>query len=349
MKDLANDQKVGLVFRVMFLDKSIKSYSFLQTFDKTSFDDLYHSLEGFLELRSDDYKDEIVISFIFSYFLYSNKNVKNKIIDVNKNNVETINKGIIKIKKNYFKFHGFNIPISSDFNQWGTIIREENNYIMIAKRWSHLTYHIYKYDDRNEIIIKKDDKELLNFIDRKITNNTNYDLIRTFKNQEFHFNKGKLVVKEQLIKTSLMKSKKVIKKNHNNFITCDIETTEVNNKLMPVCFSIYDGFKCKSFYLSDFNTHTDMLLESIRYLLQTKYKYNIYFHNLSLFDGVFLFSLLSEIPNSKLDIIKKDNKFIALKLKWNTSIKNINNVNDEYSIILILEIHIYYCLVHWEN
>jgi hypothetical protein len=113
-----------------------------------------------------------------------------------------------------------------------------------------------------------------------------------------------------------MRAKIKDKKCFNKFITCDIETRSINNKITPICFSIFDGEKCKSFYLSDYSSVNDMLLIAIRSLLVTKYNgYNVYFHNFSLFDGIFIFKVLAEIPDSNLTPILKDGKMINLKLE----------------------------------
>jgi hypothetical protein len=341
MNNFDKDQKVGFIFRVKFKDGGIKSYSFLQTIDKTLFNNLYESLKDFLDERSEDYNDDVIIELIFSYFLFSNKSVvKNKIIYKDKieiNSMQT-NKKIDRRRK-YFKFAGYNFPTTSDYYQWGSIIKEDKNSILIAKKGSHLTYLILKYDDRNEIILKNKNVELLKFIDRKIDNNLYYDLIRTFKHQEYYFNKGKLVVKQLTIKTPLISSTKKDKKLVNNFIVCDIETRNVNNKLTPICFSVYDGIKSNSFYLTDYKSSDEMLLTAIRSLLFTKYHgWNIYFHNFSLFDGVFILKILAEIPDSKLIPIKnKDGKLLYLKLIWNINSNNKYYINFKDSYLMLPE------------
>jgi hypothetical protein len=303
---------------------------------KNSKNNLYTSLEGFLDLKSEEYKGEEITDLIFSYFLFFNKSVKEKIIDIK--DVDSINGKVKstsgKNEKERFKFSGYNFPISLDFTKWGNIIKDDN-YLMIAKKGSHLTYHVWKYENRNEIILKNDNIELLNFTDYFIKDNSSYDMLRKFKHQKFYFNKGQLVIKQLLIKKQLMRIKKKDKKFNNNFITCEIETREINNKLTPICFSSYNGKVCKSFYITDYSSVNDMLLTAIRSLLLTKYhSWNIYFHNLSLFDGVFIFKLLAEMPNSKIYPILKDGKMINLKLEWlSNNSKYYINFRDSYLML----------------
>jgi hypothetical protein len=68
MDKVKTEDKVGLIFRVRFYDNNIRSYSLLQRFDKKSQEDLYNVLEGFLEIKSEDYDDAAVKELIFSYF-----------------------------------------------------------------------------------------------------------------------------------------------------------------------------------------------------------------------------------------------------------------------------------------
>ena len=107
MRKLSEETKVGLIFRVKFKDGSIRSYSYLQTFNNTLFNELLEALEGFLEVKNDDYKDEIIVDLNFSYFIFSSKiNPKNKIkkgSTEEQSFIKTINK---KDSNKYFKFSG---------------------------------------------------------------------------------------------------------------------------------------------------------------------------------------------------------------------------------------------------
>ena len=166
MIKLSEKTKIGFIFRVKFKDGRIRSYSFLQTFDKTIlFNDLYKVLEGYLEVRNNEYQDEIIIEIIFSYFIFSDKSSpKNKIKKIEDTKaLSSINKKDKINQHKYFKIFGFNFPVTSDFSQWGTIIVEKDNYLMIAKKGSHLTYHINKFEDRNEIVLKIDSFDLIKF------------------------------------------------------------------------------------------------------------------------------------------------------------------------------------------
>lgn len=69
----------------------------------------------------------------------------------------------------------------------------------------------------------------------------------------------------------------------------DLETKNINEKLVPYCVSIFDGKRAYSFYITDYNSSETMLKTSIKFILRRKYnKHRVYLHNFSYFDGIFL-------------------------------------------------------------
>jgi len=90
-----------------------------------------------------------------------------------------------------------------------------------------------------------------------------------------------------------------------------------DEQLAVISCCIYDGVNKMSFYLSDYNSSDDLLINAINSLLIDKYNnYKIYIHNLSSFDGIFLLRILAKLNNTKLIPIIKDDKMIALTLKF---------------------------------
>ena len=59
------------------------------------------------------------------------------------------------------------------------------------------------------------------------------------------------------------------------------------------CCSIYDGEDLYNFYLTDYNNDEELLTQAIKTLFKRKYKgLNVYLHNFSNFDSVFLLKIL---------------------------------------------------------
>jgi hypothetical protein len=79
----------------------------------------------------------------------------------------------------------------------------------------------------------------------------------------------------------------------------DIETyKDTENKLIPYLLCWYDGLSGikKSYWINDYNSFETLLIEVMKDLSIKKYKnYNIYFHNFSKFDGIFLLKHLANI------------------------------------------------------
>jgi hypothetical protein len=125
----------------------------------------------------------------------------------------------------------------------------------------------------------------------------------------------------------------ILKSTSNKFITMDLETRNIDNILTPYCVSIYDGKVSISFYLLDFSSVDEMLLSSIKYIMQNKFDgYRIYLHNFSNFDGIFLIRILSKLidKNTKIIPVIRDGKLIDLKVKFE---KYILYFRDSYLLL----------------
>lgn len=110
------------------------------------------------------------------------------------------------------------------------------------------------------------------------------------------------------------------------FITLDIETRTIDNKLTPFCICFYDGLKKKSFYITSFKNSEAMISSALNSILTNKdyTNYVVFAHNLSKFDGVFITIFLLSIKlNYKVNIIKRDSDIINITLTSDSSGFNI--------------------------
>ena len=112
-------------------------------------------------------------------------------------------------------------------------------------------------------------------------------------------------------------------------ITIDIETVNKDGKLIPFLYCMYDGKNNYSF----FSDKPDQLFDQ---LLRRKYRgYNIYAHNLSKFDIVYLFKYISNLSTNKgfkVDPIIKDGDIISIKIS--NRAKGINIIlKDSYLLL----------------
>ena len=101
----------------------------------------------------------------------------------------------------------------------------------------------------------------------------------------------------------------------NNFITFDIETINIKNKLIPYLICAYNG----TTYIESFNSNVELLFNNFITLLiktfispKTK-KLTVYAHNFAKFDGILLLKHL--LPFGKVDPLLYNGKFISITLK----------------------------------
>ena len=124
--------------------------------------------------------------------------------------------------------------------------------------------------------------------------------------------------------------------NKLKIVTFDIETYKDDNGIfIPYACGWYNGKHLKTYYLSEFNSSYEMLLQSIKDLIKQNSNSCVYVHNLSSFDYLFLSKPIFE--NFYVNPLYKDNKIISLKIRNKDNNNNNNNntitVFDSYLIL----------------
>nr|YP_009355785.1 ypothetical protein [Fomitopsis palustris]BAX08580.1 ypothetical protein [Fomitopsis palustris] len=213
--------------------------------------------------RSEDYRTLTIENIIFKFF-----EIPEAIADKYLEKWELIQPDeSIKLEK----FGEIKLPNNNNYSTWGNQI--SNNIIIFKKR-------IYQINSNN-IEVYENGEKLLSFIDQ-ISNTNKYDFIRIIDNHKYYVkdNKIVLIIKELPTKyLSKLNPKKIFRPK---IITFDIETLLINNVHKPYLYSMYDGHK-------SFTWFSDSPSQLFDRLLSRKYKnYNVYAHNLSRFDVVFI-------------------------------------------------------------
>ena len=295
-----------------------RTLSYLQTLTKKDFNDLVDIFIEFWNLRSEDYLTEQISNIVFVYKIMPLDS------EIKKTKLSRA-KVFKKDDKNKFKFHGFNLPNTMDYTKWGKVISSNDNFVLVQRDNGKTFYHITIYDKYIVVKIIFKDKILLEFKDT-VNNTGNLDsFTRNIKNQEYVFKDGILKVKKILRKCKKLSKIKKVSFYNDNFLTMDLETRTIENKMIPYCVSIFDGKNKKSFYLSDFNNNSEeLLLKSLKFLMKRRFhQYKIYLHNFSYFDGVFLLKTLALLSDNIRPTIK-DGKFIDIKVTFPESNYYIN-------------------------
>jgi len=321
------------LFKVKYIDHPALDYVTLdrmftiKDISEDSFNELLNQLLWAYDNRNDEYKDSLIDRVILCYKIIPLEWVKE---NPAKNLAFISELGTSKNVENLFQ--SFDLPCNMDYESWGEVVYNKNDFLIIEDNLKKVIYKITKhyskvkiFDNTTiELINQNTNKTIITFKDSIFNNNINiFQRFIDHYNHEYFYQDNKLICKIIEKKLNIMQPIKQDKKIINKFITLDIETMVQNNVHIPFCLSYYDGIKTYSFYLTDFKDSDQMLQSAIESLLKPKYSgYNIYIHNLSKFDGVFLFKFLSIFKsnkfNTQLTPINRSGNIINWKLNFSS-------------------------------
>ena len=221
-----------------------------------------------------------------------------------------------------------NIPLNSNYTEWGDEASTVNNIIKITG----ITFNpnlrdsicIYiKKITANESLITfnkiSDNSILFEFVDTFTSN----QLIRHYDNKKFIIENGNIVLFLNISDNSNMNYiRKTVKSTRNFFkeklMTLDVETfLNSKNEMHLFCLSLYNGKNKLSYYLNDFNSTTNLLNKVFKELFTKSNNGKIiYIHNSSEFDLIFLLKHLVQMSNVEINPIIKDGKFINIDIRY---------------------------------
>jgi hypothetical protein len=311
-----------------------RNISTLETIYKYNFSSVYDIFKEFLILRFDEYLDMFENPELYIYYkIIPNSKLKkdNKIINKNlieipipprsKHIVRSDQKG--KDKNSDIIYGDFNLPNTMDITQWGDFfINNEYSEAKVFKKNSKAIYNINIYEKTLKVKYEINNKVLFTFEDT-IENKDLNSFTRKIdlKNKEIlvKYNDTNIGLKSYLHK-ELQNIEPVKVDDFFKFkcITMDLETRVLDGIMSVYCCSIYDGKNLTSYYLTDYNNEEQLLITALKSLLLRKYiGYNVYMHNFSNFDCIFLLKILTELfENIKIEPIINNNDFINLNVKF---------------------------------
>ncbi len=121
-----------------------------------------------------------------------------------------------------------------------------------------------------------------------------------------YFLDGVNILNKQIIPAKAFRKTKIDTKKVSNFVTMDIETINKEGKLIPYLVCGYNGTDYITSYASSTLDQKDLFSNFITQLLSKdfggKAKLNVYAHNLSGFDGIFLLKQL--LPHGEVKPLK---------------------------------------------
>lgn len=223
------------------------------------------------------------------------------------------------------------MPYTMDLAFYGVVV----NHGVIDKISFHynvckLIVTIIDQDEHQVDVFSMDDVYLFSFHDIKFEN---YFIRNVFNDNfstyfKFSFNHECLLQESEVKVNYLTKHKKDLVKN-DKIMTFDIETyISIDKRSIAYSCGFYDGENAYMYYISDFESSENMLLQCLQDMMQPKYKnYIVYTHNFAKFDIVFIFKLLFKYYN--VDIMTKGNDIISLNVKT----KGGTNKNNKIKLV----------------
>jgi hypothetical protein len=310
--DILNNNHILILFRVQYKNEEWATIGKMQrlNFDDDSINKYIEFITTILFYKEDHYKSEAIKNIIFSY------SIRDGILE---DKVKLIHN--LDIKNDFLTYSQYKLPIAFNPMDYKNVLKITNyDYICILPNHDVIQIKLVNKSSTKCKLLHNNEL-ILEYSDTKVNDNT---FIRKINNNKYYFEKGKLTLKECVKKSNFIKP--LIKPTNNkfNFLTLDIETyLDDNNYQIPYCICIYDGKVNKSFkfYLDDFNYSEEMLIAAIKTICIRKYKgYNIYAHNFSSFDGIFLLKILNKIGIINPTI--KDGKIISVNFNYKTDKSN---------------------------
>lgn len=310
-------------------------------------------INNLITFKDDHYKNEVIKAIIFSFGIREGKISSNldKEINFSKSNISSpspqptsaspmglrVAKGEV-MKNKIQTYSKYKLPIAFEPSKYENVVKFSKSLYMVPLNGSYFIKIKYFNTNLTESKLYFKDQVVLEYKDRKIDENS---FVRTIGKNKYTFILGKLELVESIKKTKFISPLKKSNKNNLNFLTLDIETyLDKNNYQIPYCICIYDGNNIYKFYLDEFTSSEDMLITAIKTICNWRYSnFNVYAHNFSSFDGIFLLKVLNKIGNIHPTI--KDGKLISINFFYGTATgpedKNNNYTINFYDSILLLQ------------
>jgi len=248
----------------------------------------------------------------------------------------------------HFSYKGYKIPATMNLHEWPNITfwndyREAHSSYTVMDKSENSLYDLFlniTIDNKNtSVSVVKGRKILFTFKDYMLDPNdlTNFKrvvietviengIVKDIEKGTYHFNNGKIVLymegKDVEFIPKLKPPKPV--KDFDSLIkiltldietrdieTRDIETGELKKEKIPVCMCIYDGSETMNFLFEDPKSWHDDMVNALKTIFTKKYDYyNVYIHNMSYFDVIFIIDSLAKL--GKVKPLMREDKVLKL-------------------------------------
>jgi hypothetical protein len=227
------------------------------------------------------------------------------------------------------RFNNLNLPISMDPRDYGTVL-VLNNFIFENDQWIYRSIvrsgtRIFTIDISKDLMTNKvriEGAVALEWTDTRLSNDLedSYTFKREIRKSTIYFMAGEIVLRKQHLPAKPFRMMAKDRKLTNNFYTLDIETINQNGKLIPYLICAYDGTNYITSYTKDqkslFSSFFDQLLSKIKLGSSIQ----VYAHNLSGFDGIFMLRHLLSL--GKVEPLIFNGKLMSIKIRLSNKLAN---------------------------
>jgi hypothetical protein len=213
-------------------------------------------------------------------------------------------------------FNNMNLPITMIPSEYGIIVTKPALYDTFTRYIASNNKKLYQIDVsldgmiNNVTVLGPSD---LKWIDTRLSGG---GFKREIGKSTLYFMDGEIVLRKQILPAKPFKKSSIDKKVITNFITLDIETIRLEDKLTPYLICAYNGSEYITSYGLDqkvlFKSFFDQLLSNI----SKGSNLTVYAHNLGGFDGIFLMKHL--LAYGKVDPLLFNGKLMSIKVKLNS-------------------------------
>ena len=307
---------IFILLKFQFAENNFHNIGKLIRLDHNNYKSFITQIEDYMESMGDYYNQSPITKIIFSYGFK-----RGEITEI-----------FSKSEINLINFKDMKLPISIDPNDYGKILEtfktsEVNIYTIQDNLGRSIIFK--EFEKENIVNYYKNGNSILEFKDIKFSDNK---FLRNLGRSKLFFENGNKSLEIKSIVIPFISKTKKDKVEINNFITLDIETFGTN-ELIPYLISFYDGKKSYSFYFSEYNSIELMMEACFKELFIRKYnKYQVYIHNLTKFDIIFLLKYLVKHVSVK-PLIHKG-RIIQIQINYGPDLQYSLNLKDSYLILL---------------
>jgi DNA polymerase type B, organellar and viral len=287
-------------------------------------------LDAKYAIMEDWYRDISYNSIFFNYCIITEADSK---VLIQRENIKELSKEELLNHDQVL-----NLPLNQIYKSWGSKVEIINTNTFKVTMEEKSMYIIVRTEDNITVLnIYNTENQLIGiFIDKNINSR---EFIRYTEGKEFYIKNGKVFF---FYKTRFSTMKNISKfrpmKDIDlklNTITLDTETyKDENGDLQMYCISYYDGDSYKSYHILDYNNIERMLKSVFSDLFRRKNtSKNIYIHNGSEFDLIFLLKHLANYDNIKIKPLIKDGKFINITIEYGPNYQYNIYIKDSFLLL----------------